>query len=800
MNPSLSEVKNKLQEIHDTEREPFLFPYLQQLFVKLGYLDVEITHGRDEFGKDLVFLERDERLLINKFTAVIVKNKDARQNDFVPGGEIYSQIYLCFNHPFLNSNGINNQINNIIIVINGAITFNAKQILSTNIEKSLLANIQIWNYQKLGQFIFKNISDTFLSQLDPKINKFLKYQEVQFLSLNNKKDFYKGLNIIDINDIYVNARTTLKKYQETKDKYSLYGEKSKTHLLEDQDDSIHIAKSSHDYIIHGMPTSGKTLLLFRIGYNSIYIGRSKPIIPFYIELGKIQDFRNFSILQEICNQYLNATNGDVVDFSKYSKVCILLDGFDEILKEENKIFVVNAVKDFKNIFVLEHSTTPLQLILTSRDIRYFETTDVFNNFEKIELLPFDIGQAFKLVNKLIPNNKIKTDKFIKAIKNNQLSNSLTRTPMALSLMAILYKDSAIDLDELPANITELYNKFTDYYLNRWDIEKGISLQYKFEETKYILSFIAKELHRKGTASISYDELKIFLSNLRTTYDYEDLKNLDDFLYALQTRVGLVYFDDKDCFFYFNHLAFQEYFTSISFDDSNEDELIDNYFSDWWSNVIIFYCGKQPRRDIFLKKVKQKLIPITVLQYISYLTLMSKCIQASYLISSQSRIELIESIIVNFGKCYDEIITFEKNNESGYLYLLTTIDFIIQYRDFFIKLFNSKHINYENIKEIGMRILSQENSPFSDVTLYSIAYFLAKHENNSLYLEAFVQLPALDPRWQRIVYIDIQNLQNVKNLNEKLFRKLKQKQRKNKDYIVKQFKSPAYKYLLPIVKD
>lgn len=30
--------------------------------------------------------------------------------------------------------------------------------------------------------------------------------------------------------------------------------------------------------------------------------------------------------------------------------------------------------------------------------------------------------------------------------------------MALTLMAILYKEDAIDLKELPANITELYNK------------------------------------------------------------------------------------------------------------------------------------------------------------------------------------------------------------------------------------------------------------------------------------------------------------------------------------------------------
>ena len=88
------------------------------------------------------------------------------------------------------------------------------------------------------------------------------------------------------------------------------------------------------------------------------------------------------------------------------------------------------------------------------------------------MLPFDIGQAFKLVKKIIPDNKSKASQFVEAIRDQQLSNTLTRTPMALTLMAILYKEDAIDLKELPANITELYNKFSDYYLDRSDATKG----------------------------------------------------------------------------------------------------------------------------------------------------------------------------------------------------------------------------------------------------------------------------------------------------------------------------------------
>src|ERR1700743_1947242 len=89
-------VKKKLKSIKDSKNELTLFPYLQQLFTKMGYQDVQITHGNSEFGKDLVFKEYDSKKKLERFTAVVVKNKDAGQIDFEDAGEISRQIKLCF--------------------------------------------------------------------------------------------------------------------------------------------------------------------------------------------------------------------------------------------------------------------------------------------------------------------------------------------------------------------------------------------------------------------------------------------------------------------------------------------------------------------------------------------------------------------------------------------------------------------------------------------------------------------------------------------------------------------------------
>ena len=47
------------------------------------------------------------------------------------------------------------------------------------------------------------------------------------------------------------------------------------------------------------------------------------------------------------------------------------------------------------------------------------------------------------------------------------------------------------LKELPKNISELYSKFIDLFLNKWDKGKGISEQYQLAEKEFILKAQAK---------------------------------------------------------------------------------------------------------------------------------------------------------------------------------------------------------------------------------------------------------------------------------------------------------------------
>ncbi|MGJ1197902.1 NACHT domain-containing protein [Sphingobacterium spiritivorum] len=793
MNYNLRDVKTKLMDIQKSRKESILFGYLQQLFIKKGYSDVQITHGPNEYGKDLVFNEFNSKLNTTDYYAVVVKNKDSGMTDFERGGEIMRQIDLSFQYPYSDNKGIKYQISKVIVIINGSVSNQAINVIQQTIDPSKFANIYIWNYQKLSEELYGNIVNIFLAENLPDIDTFLEYQSKQFLEFNSTNDIYHGLSINDINDIYVNVRTNYRVYEQKKSTYTNYEGNSTAHLKDEIDESLTIVHSNFSFVISGIATSGKTLMLKRVGYNSVNHYQQKRIAPFYIQLGKIKTCEDFDFGNEIESIYKKIT-GIEFDYQKYSKICLLLDGIDEISSEEARRILLTRISEFYDSFSNNHKGTILQIVLSTRDLSFIEKGTFLKKYEKMELLPFDIGQAFKLVKKLIPEDKVKAEKFVQAVKNTQLTNSLTRTPMALSLMAILYKEDEIELDELPANITELYNKFTDYYLNKWDTSKGISLQYKFEESKQILGFIANEIHENNDTIITLSELKDFLAKLKDNFDFEDLEDIDGFLKALKERTGIINYDNEQATFSFSHLAFQEYFVSISYDDSSEEDLITKFYDEWWSNTIVFYCGKQPKRDVFLKKVMDKITPSDIYQSFTHITLLSRALQAGYLMNNNSKRQFVTNIIYEFNKVYNEIISTEKKQQYGITYLLSTVDVILRFRDFIFTQLRSRHLNQKQVVDVIDDILSNHQDSFSDVPLYCIAYYASVFTKDTKYLEAFIANPKHNTRWDRIVYIDIEKLNNGKVHDEKTYKKIKRNQIKNKLYIQLQLKQSAYRHL------
>ncbi len=782
-------VRDKLAEIQKNKKESDLFPVLKQLFIKKQYNDVEITHGKDEYGKDLVFNEYDEKLNIKNWYAIVVKNKNTEMKDFESQGEITRQIQLSFEYPYLDNNGNNQYINKVIVIANGSISPQAKNIIQNVLPPHQRNNVIIWGYQEIENEICKHIKELFLSgetgsEAEFIVSTYKRNMINKLSSLDNALELFNGFNISEVNDIFVNVRTANQKYENEKKRYQEY---DRFHIKEEIDDSIAIINSNKNIIIKGIATSGKTLLLKRIGINSL--SKYSNIGIFWFRFRDI-DIETFNLSEETQKQFYQLAGNNFLKDNYFDKILLLFDAIDEI-PDKDRQSIILQIDNFLNS---SNNSTKYRIIITGRNIDLFENNELLKTYEEYELLPFDIGQAFKLVKKIIPDNKDKNNQFIAAIKNQQLSNSLTRTPMALTLMAIMYKDDAIDLKELPANITELYSKFSDYYLEKWDASKGLSAQYKYEECKHIMGFIAEHMHKNNLYEISATDLFSFLSVLKKKHSFDELDNVKEYIEKTKKRNTLLCYDEKNDSFSFNNISFQEYFSSIYYDDSTEDFLLDNIYNDWWQNVVVFYNGKNPKRNVFIEKIIKTSIPIDLRSKFNHMQILSKCMQAAHLISNDTEKCGIENIIYTFDSFYKTLITISDTNKS-IAYFWTTLDVILQCRNLFIQLFSSKHINSNIFSDVALEILLNSNTAkYSDVTLYCLAYHLTYITKEASVFNEFLKTPNLNTRWDRIIQRDIDYLKLKNQLPVKVYNRIKRKQAHNSLYIDKQFKEAAILHL------
>ncbi|WP_286841912.1 MULTISPECIES: NACHT domain-containing protein [Sphingobacterium] len=764
-------VKEKLEYIQKNCLEPVLFEYLQQLFKNKGFQNVKITHGNNEYGKDLVFSKYDSDFEEDKWFCAIVKNKPAKQNDFLPGGEIGMQIQLASTRPYKDLKGIDKRISRFFIIINGNVTKNCIDVIGDNISDAIKENIKIWDYQDLEREFSTNCKEEFLDNKEPILNTFIKEQIKQLSDISSFNDIY-DLKIDDIDEIFINVQTSFSKEIRKINEYLTFDEKDSKLQEGEFDISKEIISSSKNYIIHGIPTSGKTILLKRTGLLALTNNSDTKTGVFYLDIND-QNF-NINIDDLIQEQYKGLTSGDPFNVKEFNKLIVLVDSVDFISNEDDRLEFLNKIDEFSKSNFHDN----IQIIIATRHLNFAKNNSKLENFEDVEILPFNFNQAVKLVKKIIPNDNNKANTFLRAIKNSLLDTSLQRTPLSLTLIATMYRDDKVDLKELPANIFELYNKFTDIYLDRWDSNKGVNSQYKYEQLKLILGFVSYRMHDEGRNTISSELLKEYLNDLRKSYSYEELDDVDNFIEYLKTKRGVINYEVQgDSFHFFNHF-FQEFFASLILDDENDDILIDNFLTEWWDNAQVFYCGKEPKKFSFHKKILEKVIPLNSWDNMKYLNQHSKCLQASHAVSISNRELVAKKLLKQFNE-FIEQINIGARDESSVFHGLPFVNIINQSRIIFNQTFSSKHIATEEIFNYLQNTLIEGNKNYNLITLYNIAYFIAFKSHDGTSFEIFSELINDDVVWNRILYVDINFLKLKKQVDDKVYLRLKRKMTKNK---------------------
>lgn len=113
------------KEFKFNDEADFVARFLDPLLRRLGFSVVIPYHGRDEFGRDLIFAE------IDRFRQVAYHGLQAKYVDSIHQGDSEGLIHQCeqaFRHPFTNpSTGEQHYITTFIIANGGSLTDNARE-------------------------------------------------------------------------------------------------------------------------------------------------------------------------------------------------------------------------------------------------------------------------------------------------------------------------------------------------------------------------------------------------------------------------------------------------------------------------------------------------------------------------------------------------------------------------------------------------------------------------------------------------------------------------------------------------
>lgn len=338
-------------------------------------------------------------------------------------------------------------------------------------------------------------------------------------------------------------------------------------------------------LIVGDAGSGKTTSLRRIAYHvaetTLLSATSENSIPIFIRAIDVdksadnlvtfamQASARFSPTQKSCFSARDLVEGYVI---------LLIDALDELPTEEQRKNVVGKILAF-------HRDYPkCRVIATSRDYSFTEQMSELGNFARFNISPFDLKQTEKLVNQLVRGRQLSVESVNEMLRRLQDVHGMDLNPL---LVTVFVATSEIEREDVPANITELFKKFTELMLGRWDMRKGLSQQVQAPLKDFLLCRLAFEMHSERTTIFSLAEARRLMERELTARGRgEDFNVLFD---EIVNRSGLLRLDGDDV--RFRHLLLQEFFAGRG--TPSKDHLRDVLHDRWWKEAIVFYFGQNP---------------------------------------------------------------------------------------------------------------------------------------------------------------------------------------------------------------
>jgi hypothetical protein len=405
-----------------------------------------------------------------------------------------------------------------------------------------------------------------------------------------------------------------------------------------------ISRKERMVLILGEAGAGKSTSIKRLAYILADRGLASDStckIPVLLRSSEIWTGKEKSLLDIAIGACVRLMKSSKASFSNEDlvagRVVILIDSLDELAIDAARASVITKALEFNAHF------PKCQIIVTSRDYAYLKTLDGLKLFTQFRLFPIDYKQAEQILKRFEKKRSLSSQKSKEILRRLQEVHGMELNPLLVTVFAAT---SDFDRKDVPANITELFKKYTEMMLGRWDAGKGFSQQYHAPLKDFLLTKVAYEMHRRRITSIDLDEFLLLLKTEIASRGHQaEIKQITE---EILNRSGLFrVFGEK---VEFRHHLLQEFFAGRGI--PNKEALETVVSDEWWQRAIVFYFGENPGDSgtfaYLTKALGSRRITET---YIAAVTL-GLSLQACYLMNTEEKTQIFPWIVDNIAKAKD----------------------------------------------------------------------------------------------------------------------------------------------------
>lgn len=551
--PNRKHTIEHLREITDEVRG--LHPILNVLFRKLpGIERVHYNQGSNEMGADFILFRRDPALLRITCIGVVVKADSIRQNTT----EVERQIKECF-VPRKAVDGADIQIREVWVVSSQDITKNARDVIGKMYSDR---KVEFIPAQDLAGMIDQFAPDAFVTT-SPALQNFA---ESTLAALEAEDQ--RSLVVPGMDSFYVEPKISRLDFDG-------YGNTKSTKVIPSLDELLKSLVGSQLTVVQAGAGGGKSRLARELakrvlGSSRFADGEILPTVEHargYVENPREALQRRISELREVSKSE--------------GKALFFIDGFDEVDLDDKQrsAFVEGLIKA-----ACEEEAS---VVLLSRP---FDEVSILggrvHSLDVFRIEPLKGQKAIDFLTKIAGQIDVKS-KLMTDLNKSALLKALDGAPIAYILLGRLIAENQQDL---PSSLTELFQKYSELALGRWEMAKGLRSQQEYEVIVESLIWLSTYLLDNQLNEIAQSELEQWM----VAYCNERSIQVDSasLVGRMCDRNSVLYVRSDVKTVGFRHRAFAEFFYAKHLNRKTSVDLSGEVFSPYWLNSYYFLAGIQ----------------------------------------------------------------------------------------------------------------------------------------------------------------------------------------------------------------